>query len=167
MTYPQPNYEITRVRVEGVLTRLRSMFKSISGTDNYNQGLREGVRTASMAMKEELDATLRQTLAGPPVEEPSLAEVLAQSNVEQLQRLSEQMSLHDIELYQLREIAECEHEFDVVGNMDGDDVYGDCGSCRAPHEFLTALGWPVGTVNCQFCAMDADFCMECGRGLGE
>lgn len=167
MTYPQPNYEITKARVESVLNRLRSMWSSISGSDNYNQGLREGVRSASMAMKEELDTTLIQTLSGPPGRPipPPLADLLAWADSDELEKLAEAMVTHDVELWTLPQIAECEHEFEIDGTgPDGDDWYGDCLSCGVSREFLETMGWYLGEIACQFCSYNQPFCPECGPG---
>lgn len=178
MSAPEPVYRIDDERVERLLGRLRNMFTSHSGGSDYNQGLREGIRSAALAVREELDTQLINTLSGPPVPTPhevlesyngDLREVLAQCNRDELRRLGEAAQRYDVDLSTLADVAICEHEFEFDGVApNGDDTYSNCLNCDIDHEFLTELSWPLGTVACKYCTPNwPPACVECGRGIDE
>lgn len=168
MNRPQPVYTFDAARVERLLERLREMYRSNAGYDRYNEGVRFGIRSASLAVKEELDLGVINTLSGPYEPTPTTHELVTQLDVVGINELSDAVEYHEVRFSTLVAAAVCDHEFEVIGQLpDGEDQLSTCMSCDAPRDFLEQVGWPLGTIACPVCSFDDhEPCGECGRGIG-
>jgi hypothetical protein len=160
-----PNYSADDERVTRLVNRLQAMRKATSGSDPYNQGIRDGIHTAALAVTEELNTNLRQTLAGPPTGAPTPLEILATLRAEDFEQISKAADFHGVTLCGLLDALDCEHSFDAPSpGPDGELSLGDCLSCGIPGDFLSDVGWDLGEVACGFCSDDMPICAECGKG---